>query len=232
MTKTYLRLVFDLQMDDFYRSVSDANNVEIPTEVPWMSKIIFTSRTHSQLKQVVKEFKLTNYKTMNSAILGSRKHMCINEDVKDSGDNIHPICKSLVKAKKCSFYNQLDALKNDQNFMNEITGQVLDIEDLVTFGKEKKVCPYFMSKLMAERADVVFSPYNYVLDEKIRLANETLMNILKNATIVFDEGHNIPQFCEDSSSIEFDSDDILTILSDVDYVAALVRIIVSYISLL
>lgn len=105
---------------------------------------------------------------------------------------------------------------------NEIIGQVLDIEDLVSLGKEKKFCPYYMSQYMAEQADIVFSPYNYVLDERIRLANETLVLILKKGIVVFDEAHNIPQFCEDSASVEFDSVDISTVLADVEYVAALV----------
>lgn len=222
-TDQNILFVFNLQMDEFRRCQSNASNIEIPEEMPWVSKIIFTSRTHSQLKQAMKELKSTGYKGMNSAILGSRKQMCINPDIQKTGDNIHAICKSTVKVQKCEFYNHLQGLKSDKNFMdNEITGHVLDIEDLVSLGKEKEFCPYYMSQYMAEKADIVFSPYNYVLEERIRLGNETLVFILTNGTKIFDEAHNIPQFCEDIASIEFDSDDILTILADVEYVAALV----------
>lgn len=212
----------NLQMDDFRRCQSDVSNVEIPNDIPWMSRIIFTSRTHSQLKQAMKELKSTNYKRMNSAILGSRKQMCINPDVQQTGVNIHSICKSIVKQRKCNFFNNLETLKCDSNFMDEIKGHVLDIEDLVSLGKSKNVCPYFLSQLMAENADIVFSPYNYVLDERIRSKNDLFTLILTNGTIIFDEAHNIPQMCEEISSVEFSSDDILTILADVEYVAALV----------
>lgn len=210
-------------MDDFLRRLSDGSNIEIPSEPPWMSKIIFTSRTHSQLKQAMKELKSTVYKRMNTAVLGSRQQLCINSEVQKTGENMSAICKSTVKRKKCEFYNHLGVLQSDTTFMdNEITGHVLDIEDLVSLGKEKKFCPYYMSEHMARNADIVFSPYNYVLNERIRMANETLVSITTNGTIIFDEAHNIPQFCEDVGSIEFDSDDIIKVLADVEYVAALV----------
>lgn len=49
-------------------------------------------------------------------------------------------------------------------------------------------CPYYISQMLAKDADLVFCPYNYVLDPQIRNA----MGIdLKNAVVVLDEGHNI-----------------------------------------
>lgn len=43
-----------------------------------LTKILYASRTHSQLKQVVGELKKTVYKP-NMVILGSRDQYCINE---------------------------------------------------------------------------------------------------------------------------------------------------------
>jgi hypothetical protein len=42
--------------------------------------------------------------------------------------------------------------------------QVWDIEDLVTLGKKVRGCPYFGSRAIAEDADIVFMPYNYLVD--------------------------------------------------------------------
>lgn len=52
---------------------------------------------------------------------------------------------------------------------------VWDIEDLVTSAKRRSGCPYFAAKLLAENADIVFCPYNYLIDpskadEKSRLS--------------------------------------------------------------
>lgn len=41
---------------------------------------------------------------------------------------------------------------------------VIDIEDLVKVGTSHKFCPYYMSKVLIENADIVFMPYNYLLD--------------------------------------------------------------------
>ena len=49
------------------------------------SKIIYTSRTHSQLTQVVKELKASSYRPKVS-ILGSREQLCVHEKVsKETG---------------------------------------------------------------------------------------------------------------------------------------------------
>lgn len=48
-----------------------------PLDVP---RIIYTSRTHSQLAQVQKELMNTGYNP-RSVVIGSRDHMCINPEI-------------------------------------------------------------------------------------------------------------------------------------------------------
>lgn len=38
-------------------------------------------------------------------------------------------------------------------------------------------------------ADIIFMPYNYLIDEKIR---ENFKIAYENTILIFDEGHNIP----------------------------------------
>lgn len=45
---------------------------------------------------------------------------------------------------------------------------VWDIEDLVSLGQERGACPYFAARDLATFADIVFCPYNYLLDPSIR----------------------------------------------------------------
>lgn len=46
-------------------------------------QIFYASRTHSQLKQVVRELNKTVYKsTVSVAFLAGREHLCLNEKVK------------------------------------------------------------------------------------------------------------------------------------------------------
>ena len=47
----------------------------------------------------------------------------------------------------------------------------MDLEDLVKYGKKKTFCPYYMSREMRQDADIIFLPYNYLLDPKTRKAH-------------------------------------------------------------
>lgn len=44
--------------------------------------------------------------------------------------------------------------------------RVWDIEDLVTLGKKVKGCPFYASRKLYEGAEVVFCPYNYIIDPR------------------------------------------------------------------
>ena len=80
---------------------------------------------------------------------------------------------------------------NVEEFMNktpEFNSTVRDIEDLVKFGEERTLCPYFLSREMAASADLVFMPYNYLVDVKTR---GKLGISWKNAVLIFDEAHNV-----------------------------------------
>lgn len=38
-------------------------------------------------------------------------------------------------------------------------------------GKKRSFCPYYMTKELKRDADIIFMPYNYLLDPKTRKAN-------------------------------------------------------------
>ena len=59
-------------------------------------------------------------------------------------------------------------------------------------------CPYFVAREMMRKSEIIFAPYNYVIDPSIRSA----MGInLKNTAILFDEAHNILNVARDSASM-------------------------------
>ena len=61
-------------------------------------------------------------------------------------------------------------------------------------------CPYYLSQALAEKAELVFAPYNYVLDPGIRSA----MGIeLSNSVVILDEAHNIEDILQKSGSGTF-----------------------------
>lgn len=50
-------------------------------------KIIYASRTHSQISQAIQELKRSGYGHMRAAVIGSRDQLCVNADVQRETTN-------------------------------------------------------------------------------------------------------------------------------------------------
>ena len=65
---------------------------------------------------------------------------------------------------------------------------------------DDSICPYFVSRALQSHANLIFCPYNYVLDPEIRKA----MNIdLSGSVVVLDEAHNVEDTLKESGSGDF-----------------------------
>lgn len=71
----------------------------------------------------------------------------------------------------------------------DVNAEPLDIEDLVKLGQMSGPCPYLLSKEMAASADIVFMPYNYLIDAKNRMGLGKIT--WEGAVLIFDEAHNL-----------------------------------------
>ncbi|XP_011619108.1 regulator of telomere elongation helicase 1 [Takifugu rubripes] len=177
------------------------------TDIP---KIIYASRTHSQLAQVIKELKNTSYRPKIS-VLGSREQLCINQEVmrqESSHVKVH-MCRRKVSTRSCPFYNNTEEISTDR----ELTHSILDVEDLVKFGNKKRVCPYYLSRSLKQEADIIFMPYNYLVDPKSRRAHNIELN---GAVVIFDEAHNLEKTCEESTSFDLTPYDVASAIAAVD----------------
>ncbi|XP_068180728.1 regulator of telomere elongation helicase 1 isoform X2 [Antennarius striatus] len=177
------------------------------TDVP---KIIYASRTHSQLAQVVSELKNTSYRPKVS-VLGSREQLCINPEVMRQESNhvkVH-MCRNKVSTRSCVFYNNTEEKSTDRDLVTSI----LDVEDLVKYGNKHRACPYYLSRSLKQQADIVFTPYNYLLDPKTRRAHNIELN---GAVVIFDEAHNVEKTCEQSTSLDLTPHDVASAIAAVD----------------
>jgi hypothetical protein len=52
-----------------------------------------------------------------------------------------------------------------------------------------QVCPYFLSRDLASTADIIFMPYNYLVDSSSRSQLSSIN--WSNAVVIVDEAHNI-----------------------------------------
>ncbi|CAA7409948.1 unnamed protein product [Spirodela intermedia] len=184
----------EFQKEKLSQSSDDASLSQRRSSYP---TIIYTSRTHSQLKQVIRELKASNYRP-KMGILGSREQMCIHDKVRTlQGSAQNNACYYLRKKRSCRHH----CLASD--FMKsrpELGNEPFDIEDLVNIGKTEGPCPYYMSRDLHKTVDILFSPYNYLIDPARR---DSLTGIQwDNAVLIFDEAHNLESICADAASFD------------------------------
>ncbi|XP_043409358.1 regulator of telomere elongation helicase 1 isoform X15 [Prionailurus bengalensis] len=190
-------------------AASDGDSTACYSDIP---KIIYASRTHSQLTQVISELRSTSYRP-RVCVLGSREQLCIHPEVKKQESNhmqIH-LCRKKVASRSCHFYNNVE----EKSLEQELTTSVLDIEDLVKSGNKHKLCPYYLSRNLKQQADIIFMPYNYLLDAKSRRAHSI---DLKGTVVIFDEAHNVEKMCEESASFDLTPHDMASGLDAIDQV--------------
>ena len=169
-------------------------------------RVIYSSRTHSQLSKVVSELKRTAY-TPRVTLLGSRQQLCVHEDVKGlTGLAQNHACHALVNRHECVFYENLAGeMQRNALFTASPSGAAMsaascmDIEDLVAYGTDHRLCPYFLTREALPHSELVLLPYNYLIEPTIR---DKLNLSLQNAVVIFDEAHNLDAVCTDAASID------------------------------
>ena len=207
------------------------------------TKVFYLSRTHAQLKQVVKEFRRTEYGKIATAntqgrrsgvigdnagmdrvgsvlraapprcggvsdaslplsmvVLGSREQLCVHPRLQASSASAkNAMCASLRRENGCRFYTAvqpyLERTSGGRAFFEEErprgsqnSHSVGDIEDLHEMGKKHGICPFYFSRRVSDAAEVVFAPYNYLIDRSLRAQ---LGVDLEGAVILIDEAHNL-----------------------------------------
>ena len=179
---------------------------EMRRQKKYGGKILYTTRTHSQISQIMHELRKTCYRP-RTAVLSSRDHSCVNAQIRKniSGNILNIKCRK--NCVKCAYYNGVLSDKRERNNM-------LDIEELYKNGKAQTFCPFYQQIEIAKSySDIVFMPYNYIFDEDI---NNIMEINITNDIIIIDEAHNIRKVCEDSKSIEIKNNDFDDIISDLD----------------
>ncbi|CAN1168268.1 Regulator of telomere elongation helicase 1 homolog [Linum perenne] len=173
-------------------SSSQSSGSSLPT-------IVYTSRTHSQLRQVIQELKRSSYRP-KMVILGSREQLCIHEEVsKLRGKAQTNACRHISRnrgKRQCAHFCQAsDYVKQNPHIGDE----PVDIEDLVNIGKRFGPCPYYISRELHKVVDILFAPYNYLIDRSNR---KSLTVDWENSVLIFDEAHNLEGICADAASFD------------------------------
>ncbi|GKD66468.1 regulator of telomere elongation helicase 1, partial [Tanacetum coccineum] len=161
--------------------------------------IVYTSRTHSQIRQVIQELKKTVYRP-KMVVLGSREHLCVHPRVSQMhGKRQTTACRFLCQNRaeeRCDHYPLVtDYVKSNP----DLGAEPIDIEDLVKLGKPDGPCPYHLSRELHKSVDILFAPYNYLIDP----GNTKSLSIeWENSVLIFDEAHNLESVCSEAASFD------------------------------
>ncbi|CAG0878860.1 unnamed protein product [Darwinula stevensoni] len=181
---------------------------EEPEEEDLGIKIIYASRTHSQLSQFVKEIQKSPFGSEVRVVpLASRQNLCINESVRKLGSSslINDRCLELQRGKKGKGTKKSgkgEVLKKcktslgcpylQAHLVEELKDQILletpDIEGMALLGKQGKACPYYSSRKAIHDAQVIVVPYNILLHKATREATGLS---LRGNIVIIDEAHNL-----------------------------------------
>jgi len=147
-------------------------------------RIIYATRTHEQIRQVLHEVQQINRKagTVFSAVaLASRQNLCLN----DACRRLPPFeaieaCRVLRQTRRCPYKT-----KFNHQILN--LPLILSTKRLILYGKRRRLCPYFLSREAARESIVVAAPYQYIFNEAIRA--KVGLDI-SGRILIFDEAHN------------------------------------------
>lgn len=203
-------------------------------------KIFFASRTHSQLSQLSSQLRMTDFPSSISGVhekikylpLGSRKQLCVNEEVvklKDAqlmnekclsmqrGGGMSKLQREkdtqndklgqehLPKDESCPFMVRR-SVPNEAELMDEVRdvgfSAVHDIEDYASIGEELRACPYYSIREGVPVAEIISLPYQLLLQRETR---DSLGIDLHDSIVIIDEAHNLMDAISsmNSSSISF-----------------------------
>ncbi|KAG8957316.1 ATP-dependent DNA helicase chl1 [Tulasnella sp. 419] len=166
--------------------------VEQEEKEPVCTKIYYASRTHTQLSQTISELRRTKFdESIRTVSLGSRKNLCINEELRQKGGDLDEACRELMaekKGKRCPYMPPAGDESRMLDLRDHILATPRDIEDIFVLGKDTSTCPYYGSRKAIPQAELVTLPYNLLLQKNSR---EALGIDLTNHVVIIDEAHNL-----------------------------------------
>ncbi|KAJ3385983.1 DNA-dependent ATPase of the nucleotide excision repair factor 4 complex [Entophlyctis sp. JEL0112] len=191
---------------------------------PEKRKLIYCSRTVPEIEKALAELqRLIAYRKSHSvsssgedSFLGigltSRRNLCIHNEISKEkrGTVVDARCRSLTaswvraSAKSsnpenlCEYFENIEAA--DSNGSMVIPNGVFTLDELKEYGRDKKLCPYFLSRKLLSFANVIIYSYHYLLDPKV--ATMVSRELSKDCIVVFDEAHNIDNVCTESLSVD------------------------------
>ncbi|MFW6064740.1 MAG: ATP-dependent DNA helicase [Candidatus Natronoplasma sp.] len=179
-------------------------------------KILYLTRTNSQQRQVLLELReIGGYYGLglqgrnNTCLLAQENEELMEGDAEelskycsDRKKEVRTAIENNKKPTACPYYAGL--LQTD---LDEIRGlfekKIPTVDETMDLCRERKICPYELTKALIPDATVVTAPYIYFFVPFIRKQLKDWMNVeLSDLIVIIDEAHNLPDYARELSSSE------------------------------
>ncbi|MBU0496987.1 MAG: ATP-dependent DNA helicase, partial [Candidatus Thermoplasmatota archaeon] len=177
-------------------------------------KIVYTTRTNAQQRQVILELRALRHQSNDQRIYGvgmqGRGNMCLlahSDPELESGtsEELARYCtakKKKAQAQKkdgCSFY--ATHLQQEHKVTDAISWakeHLPTAEECITYCDQQILCPYELNKKLIKEAIVIVVPYIYIFDRNIRAMLFDWIGVADDdITLIVDEAHNLPDYLRD-----------------------------------
>lgn len=177
--------------------------------------IFFITPMHTQHKIAVETLKKIREKHKIDFIavdLIGKKWMCQQQGVEALTSNeFGEFCSDLIDKGECDYYSKVKK-KGKISVETEVLLKELEeknplhVEELCKRCGERKLCPYEISCLLGQNAQVLIGDYHHALNPSIRKTLFSKMNKEVSETVfIFDEGHNLPSRARDLLTVNVSS---------------------------
>ncbi|KZT57924.1 DNA repair helicase [Calocera cornea HHB12733] len=193
---------------------------------PHPRKLIYCSRTVPEIEKALSELqRLMKYRISQAETpeerakeegfmglgLTSRKNLCLHPEVskEKKGKVVDARCRDLTNSAVCErgradpgsvplcdWHEKL----GEKEPGNLIPPGIYTLAEVLQYGRDEGVCPYFTIRRMMPFVDVIIYSFHYLLDPKV--AEQVSKEFSKDSIVVFDEAHNIDNVCLESLSID------------------------------
>ncbi|KAJ2911046.1 ATP-dependent DNA helicase chl1, partial [Coemansia aciculifera] len=185
-----------------------------PPQEPSVTKVIYASRTHSQIQQLIGEVKRTQFGSGENKVkcvtLGLRSQLCVNDRARQGALSVHAINERCLemqqqsssgskKSARCGFLPPQQTPMLD--FKDAVAATIMDIEELAKEGRRRCTCPYYGARSSVGGSQVVALPYNTLLS---RSAREAMGISLQGNIVIVDEAHNLVDTILSTHSVTLD----------------------------
>lgn len=174
-------------------------------------RIIYLSRTHNQLEQVIQELRKLPF-NVKSAVFGSKIQLCPRNEIRSGGSKkCSKKCFESIKSQTCSYYTNFK--KNKFVLEKKYKFKPLNITEIKNEMIKNEICPFYFTKIFESEADIIFMPYFFLLNWKIRKIKN---QFLENSIVIFDEAHNFIEQSEEGQNIEISSEDLISVFEEIE----------------